>query len=275
MGLNVEVSTPVPFGSGLGGSSSLLIAVMAAVARWIGRPYGRRRLVDEAADLEVQLIGKPTGKQDHIAAAFGGVSAIDFRVGGWRRQSLNPGVSRWLSRHLLVAFTGASHFSATENWKMYRRALEEKGKGDAIRGLEVIRQAAHDCWEGLARRDLGRVADAVAREWRARRGLAPGITTPRVELLMREARRGGALACKLCGAGGGGTMIVLAPAERIAPMGKALGVLGARVLSCRPDRRGLCVDSDDNGYFSSCASYPELSVDEEEIKTLYPDIDPC
>jgi hypothetical protein len=70
-------------------------------------------------------------------------------------------------------------------------------------------------------------------------------------------------------------MIVLAPAERIAPIGEALGVLGARVLSCRPDRRGLCVDSDDNGYFPSCASYQELSVDEEEIRTLYPDIDPC
>jgi D-glycero-alpha-D-manno-heptose-7-phosphate kinase len=83
------------------------------------------------------------------------------------------------------------------------------------------------------------VGSAIAEEWRNRKRLAPGVTTPAIEDLIARARRAGASAAKICGAGGGGCLFCYGPPERRRDIGEALALGGARLLDYRIERHGL------------------------------------
>jgi D-glycero-alpha-D-manno-heptose-7-phosphate kinase len=86
------------------------------------------------------------------------------------------------------------------------------------------------------------VGRQLADEWSARKALAPGVTTPAIEDLIARARAAGALAAKVCGAGGGGCLVCFADPDRVPAVRDALAAGGARVMDFRIDRTGLTVD---------------------------------
>ncbi len=241
-GLNITLRSEAPAGSGLGASSALLMALSACLNRVTGRGLDYGRIIDLGANIEAQVIGIPTGKQDYFPPLYGGVCAMWFDVDGWRFESLskdNPLIEQ-LNERLIVSYTGIPHSSAATNWAMLKRYIEREGDSVArMREIKAIALAMRDC---LARRDMDEFARLVDAEWRLRKGLAEGVTTPQVDAIMAAAAAAGARASKICGAGGGGCMITVAEPPDVPAVRAALERVGARVMPARVVATGLTMD---------------------------------
>ncbi len=226
-----------PRGGGLGASSALAVAFIAAAEEVFDRPRSQpRRRVAMARDCEAQLMGLPTGVQDHYPALLGGALEIRPLPGGEQVRPLAVDLQA-LAASLLVVYSGQSHFSAGKNWQVVRRRLD--GEAEVTELFEGIAAAAAELAPALEAGDLPRVGELMSREWSYRRRLTEGISTPALEDLLQAALQQGAWGGKACGAGGGGCLAVLGPAERKEAIAAALANAGGQVLAAKPTGRGL------------------------------------
>ncbi len=234
----IEIASASPRGAGLGASSALAVALLAAaeVQRRgaLTRTAALRAAV--ARDLEARLMGLPTGLQDHYPAQLGGVLELEHVPGGERVTPLAVDLER-LGDHLLVGFTGQSHFSAGANWLVVRRRLE--ADPFIVDRLGEIADVASRLPAALAAGDWARAGALVGAEWAARRQLSGEISTPAIEALLATARERGAWGGKACGAGGGGSVLILAPPAAHRSIAEAWRGLGTRILAARPTARRL------------------------------------
>jgi D-glycero-alpha-D-manno-heptose-7-phosphate kinase len=237
-GLELTTTSDSPVGAGIAGSSALNIAVCGALLRWRGTPLDPAALLQIAMNVEAQAIDVPTGVQDYRPALYGGVSAIELRVDGVRRVALDVDPTE-LGARLVLAHTGATRNSGINNWEIFKRHID--GDRDVFDAFERIRDAARATRQALERGDWPGVAAHIAAEWETRKRLAPGVTTERIETLIGAAGRAGALAAKVCGAGGGGCLFcVVSPANRTR-VADALRSAGAQVLDFTIEGEGLRV----------------------------------
>jgi D-glycero-alpha-D-manno-heptose-7-phosphate kinase len=221
-----------PRGGGLGASSAMAVAFIAAAEEAFDRPRSQPRLrAGMARDLEARLMGLPTGMQDHYPALLGGALEIRPLPGGEQVRPLAVDLPA-LAASLLVVYSGQSHFSAGKNWQIVRRRLEADPEVTEL--LEGIAGTAAELAPALETGDLPRVGELMSREWSYRRRLAAGISTPVLENLLRAAVDEGAWGGKACGAGGGGCLAVLGPAERREAIAAALAAAGGQVLAAKP-----------------------------------------
>lgn len=241
-GVHIDTHSESPFGAGIAGSSALNVALCATLARWSGRWLEPEALLGVAQNIEAQALGVPTGVQDYRPALYGGVSAVELGVGGVERVALPVDIDALDSR-LVVAYTGASRNSGINNWEVFKRHVD----GDS----EVRARFAEICAISASMRDalVGSAWDEMARllaeEWAVRKRLAPGVTTPRIDALIDAAIGAGALAAKVCGAGGGGCVMVLTEPDRRGEVTAALTGHDARVLDCHVEREGLRLSVDE------------------------------
>lgn len=241
-GIRVRVISQAPLRSGIGGSSAYGVALGRALGEIIGEVLPDDRLVALIRDLEARVINTPTGCQDHWAAVCGGVVALHVCAGGDRIERLNVDPD-WLTDRATVFFSGIRHHSGMVNWKVIRRRLDgDRGTREAF---SEIAAAARDCREGLIAADESAVAAAIRCEWKARRRLGSGVSTPELDDLVHVARGGGATAVKACGAGGGGSIFVWHPPETRADIVTALegASKGGRLLSNGAALKGCRVTS--------------------------------
>ncbi|MFQ5893673.1 MAG: hypothetical protein ACE5H5_05105, partial [Nitrospinota bacterium] len=240
-GIEVVTEAAAPPGGGLGGSSALLMALSAALLRLQGRRVRKGPLVDTGARLEASVIGVPTGKQDYLAAVFGGLGAYRFSYDGWQaeRLTVSPSFLEALSRRLVLSYTGASRLSGVPNWEKFKAYVENVGA--TRRRFARLKANAEAMREALLDEDADAVGALLVKEWTERRRLTPGVSTPAVEAALRQARRVGALGGKLCGAGGGGCLVVLAADGRREAVEGVLRKAGFRLLPSQVARRGLVV----------------------------------
>jgi D-glycero-alpha-D-manno-heptose-7-phosphate kinase len=238
-GLELHTRSESPVGAGIAGSSALNIAVCGALNEWTGG----RRTADEifqiAMNVEAQAIDVPTGVQDYRPAYFGGVSAVELRVDGIRRVPLNIATGELQSR-LALAYTNASRNSGINNWEVTKRHIDgDKAVQERFARISDIAQAMRSA---LERKDWGEVGRQIAAEWENRKQLAPGVTTPEIDAMLDAARQAGAVAGKVCGAGGGGCLFCFGPPETIPAVRQALAGAGARLLDFGIEERGLMVE---------------------------------
>ena len=241
VGLNIRTHNKAPKGTGLGSSSALLIALGGALFALESKAVDKQHLIDTSADIEAMLIGIPTGKQDYYAAAYGGVNAIWFGHGANRVEPLvvEDEVRQVLDERLILTFTGETRFSGTSNWNMIKAYIENTG--DTRHHLAAIARTSHAVRDALLAADFDAFARALAEEWQNRKSLAEGVTTPRIDELMEKAAAAGALASKICGAGGGGCMISFcAPSRRQSVIAALVGA-GAVHLAYSVRMQGLDV----------------------------------
>lgn len=240
-GVEAVTEAEAPKGSGLGGSSALLVALAAALTRLQGRRLDKARLVETAARLEASLIGVPTGKQDYLAALYGGLSAHHFGFDGWRveRLQVSPGFLDALSGSLVLAYTGASRLSARANWDKFKASVE--GGRRARERFLKLKAVALEMREALLAEDLGEVGRLMARDWALRKGLTAGASSAGLDAALKRLKRSGAVAGKLLGAGGGGCLALMAQEGRRRSVEEALLKEGYRVIDFKVDGRGLRV----------------------------------
>jgi D-glycero-alpha-D-manno-heptose-7-phosphate kinase len=240
-GVALRTRSDSPVGAGIAGSSALNIAVCGALNHWCGANLDAEGLLRVAMNVEAQAIDVPTGVQDYRPALYGGVSAVELRVDGIHRRelALDP---RELERRLVLVFTHASRNSGINNWEITKRHID--GDPTIFRRFEEIRDIATAMRESLERSDWHEVGRQIAAEWEARKALAPGVTTAAIDDLIGRARKAGARAGKVCGAGGGGCLVCFAEPGDVPAVRAALSAGGARILDFEIDKRGLAIEVD-------------------------------
>jgi D-glycero-alpha-D-manno-heptose-7-phosphate kinase len=235
-GLEVRTRSDSPVGAGIAGSSAMNVAVTAALARWTGQSLSNEDLLTLVMNVEAQVINVPTGAQDYRPALFGGLSAVELGVDGVRRTAIDVDLGE-LERRIVLGYTGASRNSGINNWDVMVRRIN--GDPGVIAAFEGIRDAALGLRAALERGDWTAVGTHVASEWAHRKHLAPGVATPEIDTLLDRAGRAGALAGKVCGAGGGGCVLCVTAPDRKDAVAAAMAESGATVLPFSLDADGL------------------------------------
>jgi D-glycero-alpha-D-manno-heptose-7-phosphate kinase len=219
-----------PYGSGLGGSSTLVVAMVRAFAEWWGLPLGEYDVARLAFDIERVDAGLKGGKQDQYAAAFGGVNYMEFYGD---RVIVNPlrvkeSILTELEASLLLCFTGRSRESAHIIEDQIANA--SKGHGESLEAMHRVKDDAREMKEALLMGQLARFAAILDRAWQNKKRMAGTITNPRIDELDSFARQNGARAGKVSGAGGGGFMMFFVDAMARHDLRLALEERGHRVL---------------------------------------------
>lgn len=210
----VEISTMADIpsrGSGLGSSSAVTVGLLNAMYHYLSEPSDRETLAKQACEIEIDILGKPIGKQDQYIAAYGGQRLIEFkRCGGV--DVTNPEVSKetWrrLSDRLLLFFTGVTRKSDT--------VLKEQEDNmlDRISFLREIKNLAYQGCEALAAGEIDEFGQLLNRGWALKKQLASRISNDTLDEMYCKALTAGAIGGKIAGAGGGGFLLLYAPLQR-------------------------------------------------------------
>ena len=237
-GLELTTNCQAPKGSGIGGSSALSIALQGALNLLTGRGYRKAEMIEIAKNIETQVIKVPAGCQDYFPAMYGGVRKVlpGFRSTETEKFDISAAE---LTRHFVLCYTGKPRNSGINNWEVTKKSVD--GNRIVIRHLRSIRDCAVEMEQELSRGQLKNLAPIFAKEWKARKQLSPNISTPQMDQLIRSAMKKGALAGKVCGAGGGGCVAFIVPPAKKQLVIKELTLKGGQVLPFRFVSRGLRV----------------------------------
>jgi len=235
-GFELATHSESPAGAGISGSSALMIATTAALARWTGCELTLEEIRALAQNVEAQLIRVPTGCQDYYPALYGGVNAIRLDADGIHREAVPVSAEEIDARFLLV-YTGAPRQSGINNWEVFKAHIN--GDRRVFRNFEQIVSVARAMHDALATANWDEVARLLRAEWKLRKTNAPGITTPLIDRLVAVAGRNGGLAAKVCGAGGGGCVVFMVEPDAKLRVANVLRENGAKVLAFQVAREGL------------------------------------
>lgn len=239
VGFNMTTSSEAPAGAGLAGSSALNIACIGALNRLVGNRYDESRFITIAANVECQVIKVPTGFQDYYPAQFGGAMCLHFRPDGITREPLNVDIETLESR-IAVCYTGEPRNSGTNNWELTKRHID--GDQELFGLFDGIRDTSLAVREAVLASDWQRVGEILKAAHPNRKKLSPNITTPQMDMLIQTAIDNGAIAAKVCGAGGGGCIAFFCEEGRRTDVEKALAnSKGADVLNWKVAQDGLTV----------------------------------
>ncbi|HEX8177571.1 MAG TPA: hypothetical protein VF543_20950 [Pyrinomonadaceae bacterium] len=238
-GFHLIAHSEAPAGAGLAGSSALTIACIGALNQLVGNRYEERKFITIAANVETTVIRVPAGFQDYYAAQYGGVSCIHFRPDGIKREALAVD-EETLERRIAICYTGEPRLSGTNNWEITKNHID--GDPTLFELFDGIRDSSLRMRSALLEGDWQEVVQTMREAHPNRRRLAPNITTPHMDMLIEKALRNGALAVKVCGAGGGGCIAFFCEEGRRADVERALAAEeGAEVLSWKMSREGLTI----------------------------------
>jgi D-glycero-alpha-D-manno-heptose-7-phosphate kinase len=240
-GLLIETDSESPAGAGISGSSALMIAATAALARFTDRNLSLEQMRIIAQNIEAQIIKVPTGCQDYYPALYGGVSSIHLDADGIHREAL-PISPQEIEARFVLAYTGLPRNSGINNWEVFKAHID--GDKRVFRNFERIAEIAHAMHRALLHADWDEVARLLRDEWKLRRSNAPGISTPLIDKLIAVAAKHGGRAAKVCGAGGGGCVIFLVEKGEVSRVATAVGDNGGRVLPLQVARDGLRLSSE-------------------------------
>ena len=227
--LTLSTTIDVPAGSGLGASSALVVALIEAFRTALQLPLGEydvARLAFEIERVDLDLAG---GRQDHYAAAFGGLNFIEFlaqervivnplRI---RRDALNE-----FESSLVIAFTGQSRRSDTII-KQQVSGLASLNRA-TLENMHALKRDATEMKVALLAGDVRRVAEILGHSWEAKKRTAPGVSSAKVEQMYDVAMKAGAWAGKVSGAGGGGFLMLMTDPENRYRVLAALNAAGAQ-----------------------------------------------
>jgi D-glycero-alpha-D-manno-heptose-7-phosphate kinase len=217
--LSVRVTTysDAPPGSGLGSSSTIVVAMLAAYRQLMGFTLSEYDLAHLAYEIERIECGLAGGKQDQYAAVFGGFNFVEFYKDD--RVIVNPlrirrHIENELQHRLLLYFTGVSRESATIIDEQIKAARGTDTRSDALDAMHEVKRLSFDMKERLLKGDLDGLVRQFAGSWEVKKRLAKRISNARIDDITATALKNGAEAVKISGAGGGGFMMLFIDPKR-------------------------------------------------------------
>jgi D-glycero-alpha-D-manno-heptose-7-phosphate kinase len=220
-GIEMIHTSDIPAMSGIGSSSSFTVGLLNSLYSLKGQIVSKRQLALDATYVEQELIKENVGSQDQAAAAFGGFNKIKF--GGREKLFIQPvtiGDEKlaYLQKNLLFYFTGFSRISseiAEEQIKQTPAKISElKNMGQMVDEAVNILNGAKENFK-----DFGRL---LHESWKLKKSISSRISTSQIDLIYEKAMAAGAVGGKICGAGGGGFMLLFVPPEQQPSVKEAL-----------------------------------------------------
>jgi D-glycero-alpha-D-manno-heptose-7-phosphate kinase len=237
-GFHLTTHSEAPAGAGISGSSALAIALIGALNLHAGNRYDESKFIEIAANVETTVIKVPAGFQDYYPAFYGSTSCIHLRPDGVEREHLAVDHDE-IKRRFVVCYTGEPRHSGINNWDVFKRHIDRDK--DMFEIFERIRDSAIHMRAALLANDWQAVAETMRTAYPNRKRLAPGITTPHMDVLVERALANGAAGAKVCGAGGGGCIAFLCAEGQKENVEHALVAEGAEILQWDVAREGLLV----------------------------------
>jgi D-glycero-alpha-D-manno-heptose-7-phosphate kinase len=209
-------------GTGLGSSSSVTVGALLALYGHQGQQKPPEELAAEACKIELDVLGKPIGKQDQYATALGGMNLIEFKTDGsvvCEPVVATPEHLAGFHRSLLLFYTGKPRNTGDD-------VLQNQGKaatdGDNTEAMIEMRDLAYELRDRIREGETEAIGGLLDRNWELKQSSAPGTSTDEIDKLYSNAREAGAWGGKLLGAGGGGFFLVCAPPDSHAAVRKVL-----------------------------------------------------
>lgn len=238
-GLDFFLHSDAPPGSGLGSSSTMVVALIGLFKHWLRLPLTNYEIADLAYRIERIDLGIKGGKQDQFAATFGGFNFIEFSRGA---TVVNPlrvpsDVLNELHYNLLLCYTGKTRLSA--------RIIDTQVEGyvqrreGVVRAMDELKAIATDLKNALLQGRLNDFGALLHEAWMSKKKMAAQISDPHIDELYEIARKHGALGGKISGAGGGGYMFFYCQFYKKHVVAEQLERLGAQVVDFNFDFHGL------------------------------------
>lgn len=239
-GLRLTTYADAPPGSGLGTSSTMVVAIVGAFVEMLGLPLGEYDIAQYAFRIEREDLGLAGGRQDQYAATFGGVNFMEFY--GDDKVIVNPLriKRRWLyelSHNLLLFYTDSSRSSAEIIARQSGNVINKDET--ALQAMHQLKQQAVMMKEALLRGRLDEIGHILDFGFAQKRKMAAGITNDRIEAIYSAARAAGATGGKISGAGGGGFMLFYCPGNTKHRVMQALTPFGGRSTRYEFTEQGL------------------------------------
>ncbi len=213
-GIEITTLADIPSsGSGLGSSSSITVALLHALYAFQNVLVTAEQLAEEACRIEIDILGKPIGRQDQYAAAFGGTNKFTFKKGEVIERTpviMNNTTLRRFSSSLLLYFTGITR-SADEILSRQKKNLLSDQKIQIMKSMVAL---VDPFTEAMKKSDIDECGVLLDRNWQLKQQMASGISNDEITAMYEKAKAAGAVAGKVAGAGGGGFLLLIVPREK-------------------------------------------------------------
>jgi D-glycero-alpha-D-manno-heptose-7-phosphate kinase len=241
LSINVTTYADAPAGSGLGTSSSIVVALTEAFRFWLDAPLGAYEIAQLAYKIEREDLRLSGGKQDQYAATFGGINFMEFYEEG--RVIINPlrvpdRIIQELESGLVIYFTGVSRESANIIEEQSHNML--KNDVGSMEALHRLKTDAYSMKNFLLRGDIRNLAKTLGTSWEQKKKTATSIANPDIDRVYDLAMSAGAVGGKVSGAGGGGFMMFLIDPPRREGLIKVLRDQGGHPSTCVISPSGAC-----------------------------------
>lgn len=226
-GFKLYLQSEAPPGSGLGGSSTVIVSIIEAFCKWQGIRMGSYKKAKLAYKLEREDIGLKGGKQDQYAAVFGGFNFMKFHAHGVdvNRVSIDADVINELQYRSVLCYTGRPRESA----QIIESQVESFNKGQNEDSLDKTKELSYSMVDAMERGDINGVGEVLDQAWQYKKQFSSKITNPLIDRLYNVAKENGAIGGKVSGAGGGGFMYFICDHKSKYTVSKALQSHGAKI----------------------------------------------
>lgn len=211
-GVEITTLADVPSeGTGLGSSGSITVGLLCGLYAYAGELVTAERLAREACEIEIDILGKPIGKQDQYIAAYGNTRFIEFKPDDTvevETIKLDGAPKRKLGANLLLFYTGKTRKADT---------ILQDQKANMAQNLESLRKLkslAYEMKEAIQEGDLDAVGHLLHQGWEYKRQLSERISDSEIDEIYNRALEAGALGGKIAGAGGGGFLLLYCPRDK-------------------------------------------------------------
>lgn len=244
--VNLFLASEIPPGTGLGSSASVCVNLTKLLATYHHLPLSKYDLAERAFRIARTVLGRPVGKQDEYASAFGGLNCISFYRDGKTQVEplpLEPDLLRELQSSLLLFFTGESHHS----WTILKEQEESSRKtvGGANEYLHEIRKVVEPMKTALLAGELNQFGRLLHEGWEIKKRLSSKISNPHIDEMYDVALRNGAVGGKITGAGGGGFLLLFCQPSNQQNVRNALAAMDVQEMGFEFDFQGAQVVADD------------------------------
>lgn len=238
-GLEIFLHSDAPPGSGLGSSSTVVVALIGLFQRWLHLPLTSYDIAELAYQIERRDLGIQGGMQDQYAAVFGGFNFIEFTESAVIVNPLRvePEILHELNYGLLLCYTGQTRLSA-HILETQIGAYKQK-KEDVLLAMHQLKEITVAMKNALLQGKLGDFGTLLHEAWENKKKLARQITDPHIDEMYEVARQSGALGGKILGAGGGGYMLLYCPFDLKHVIACRMEELGGQVVEFGFDHGGL------------------------------------
>ena len=230
-GVEIVSMSDIPSGTGLGSSGVFTVGLCAALAAYVGSPISQSQAAIDATRIELEILGRSGGKQDHYACALGGLRWIKFARSGVVESAAIDAPDEYiaeLQNGLRLYYTGC------------QRDANDVLSTQTTEGLDEIKHLGYKVHHMLVSGDIGGVGAIMNQHWQLKRQRSAEMSNQRIDTAYTTALNNGAIGGKLVGAGGGGFLLFLTESDRLTP---AMAKIGMPKVPFTFDRDGVTLIS--------------------------------